>query len=320
MTLTLRTVLLRAAAVAAMSLAVSGVSPAFAQSYPTKEITIVAASAPSGATDIFSRLVGKYMEAAWGKPVVVKNVAGAGGAVGAAQVKNAAPDGYTFVTSNAGTFSTAWQQMDQPTYTADDFVYIETFSGAGCAWVAKGDGPYKTMKDLIAAAKAGKSVSFGAFSSENKMYVDYIGKREGVTFKSVTMKSVPEVLQAVMGGHVDFGFSGGTHVQYVKKGLLRVVASTDIKRVPDSPDVPTLQEMGYGVTNCSVFMIAAPKGLPKEIVQKVSEAMVASMKTEEAKKYLESRESEAIHLGPEGLTKYVKDDVTSFATVTKALK
>jgi tripartite-type tricarboxylate transporter receptor subunit TctC len=109
-------------------------------------------------------------------------------------------------------------------------------------------------------------------------------------------------------------------VQYVKKGLLRVVASTDVNRVPDSPDVPTLKEMGYGVSNCSVFMIAAPKGLPNEIIQKVSDAVVAAMKSAEAKKFLESREAEAIHLGPAGLTKYVKDEAAEFSTVTKALK
>jgi tripartite-type tricarboxylate transporter receptor subunit TctC len=305
---------------AVAALLAANIAPASAQSYPTKEITIVAASAPSGAIDIFSRLLAKQMESAWGKPVVVKNVAGAGGAVGAVQAKSAAPDGYTLVTSNAGTFSVSWQQMEQPTYTADDFVYVNTFSGAGCAWVAKGDGPYKTLKDLIAAAKSGKSVSFGAFSNENKLYVDYVAKKEGVQFKSVTMKSVPEVLQSVMGGHVDFGFSGGTHVQYVRKGLLRVVASTDTARVPDSPEVPTLKEMGYGISNCSVFMLAAPKGTPKDVVQKISEQMVAAMKTEEGQKYLESRESAAIHLGPDGLTKYVMDEAAGFKTVTDALK
>ena len=297
-----------------------GAQPALAQAYPTKEITIIAASAPSGAIDIFSRLTAKYMESAWGKPVIVKNVAGAGGAIGAAQAKNEKGDGYTFVTSNAGTFSTSWQQQANPTYKADDFVYIDTFSGAGCAWVAKGDGPYKTLKDIFAAAKSGKSVSFGAFSNENKLYLDYVAKKEGVQIKSVTMKSVPEVLQAVMGGHVDFGFSGGSHAQYVKKGMLRVVAATDNKRAPDSPDVPTLKEMGYGVSNCSVFMMAAPKGVPADIVKKVSDAVAAAMKTEESKKYLASRESEAVHLGPAGLTKYVMDDASGFATVIKTLK
>lgn len=316
MTLTLRNALLGAVA----ALVAAHVTPASAQSYPTKEITIIAASAPSGAIDIFSRLLAKQMETAWGKPVVVKNVAGAGGAVGAAQAKSVPADGHTLVTSNAGTFSTAWQQMDQPTYKADDFVYVNTFSGAGCAWVTRGDGPYKTLKDLIAAAKSGKSVSFGAFSSENKLYLDYVAKKEGVQFKSVTLKSVPEVLQSVMGGHVDFGFSGGTHVQYVKKGLLRVVASTDADRVPDSPDVPTLKEMGYGITNCSVFMLAAPKGTPKDVVQKISDQMVAAMQSPEGQKYLESRESRAIHLGPDGLTKYVMNEAAGFKTVTDALK
>src|SRR3972149_4121312 len=103
--------------------ALAGVAaaPALAQTYPTKEVTILAGSAPGGAIETFSRLVGKYMEQAWGKPVIVVNRAGAGGAGAAAQAKSATPDGYTLVTSNGGTWTNAWQQMEKPTYGVDDF-------------------------------------------------------------------------------------------------------------------------------------------------------------------------------------------------------
>ena len=291
-----------------------------AADFPAKPITIIAASGPGGAVDLLSRIVGRYMEQAWGQTVVILNKAGGAGGIGATQAKSAAPDGYTLVTSNHGTWSNAWQQMEKPTFTVDDFTYINSMMGGGCAWVTRADGPYKTLKDMIGAAKSGKQVSFGAFSPENKLYVDYLAKREGIQIRSITFKSVPEVLQAVLGGHVDFGFSGGSHAQYVKKGMMRVLAATDVKRAPDSPDTPTLKEMGYGVSNCASFIIAGPKGLPKDITQKIADAVAKAMQTDEAKKFLDSRETTALLLGPDELSKLVHEDAAAYASVVNSLK
>jgi tripartite-type tricarboxylate transporter receptor subunit TctC len=197
---------------------------------------------------------------------------------------------------------------------------VNSLASSACAWVARADSPFTTLKDIWAAAKSGKSISFGAYSTDNKMYVDYIARREGVQIKGVTFKSVPEVLQAVLGGHVDFGFSGGSHAQYVQKGTLRVLAATGDSRTGDSPDVPTLKEMGYGVTNCAIFAIGGPKGIPADIVNKLADAIAKAMHTEEAAKFLEARDNIALNDGPSGLTHRMKEDAAAFADIKKVLK
>ena len=292
--------------------------PVQAAEYPTKPITIIAASPPGGAVDLFSRIIGRHMEKEWGQAVVVLNKSGGGGGIGIAQLKTEAPDGYTFGVSNSDTWSKNWQHMEKPNYTVDDFAYVSSFAGGGCAWVTRAESPYKTWKDIIAAAKSGKSLSFGAFSTDNKLTLNHVGRRDGIKFKTVTYKGISEILPAVLGGHVDFGFSGGSHAQYVKKGTLRVLVATDEKRAPDSPDVPTLREMGYGVSNCAFFMIAAPKGTPGDIVDKVEAAIARGMKTEEMKKYLDSRETTAMVLKPAELARRLKQDAQEYAVTLKA--
>lgn len=300
---------------AAFVVASLAILPAAAAEYPMKSITIVAGSGPGGATDTFARIIARQMEKEWKQNVIVVNKPGAGGALAAGQVKSDVPDGHTLVTSHSGTFSTTWQSMNNPTYGVDDFTYINSMTSASCAWVTRADSPYKTLKDVWAAAKSGKSVSFGGLTAENKKYAAYVARKEGVEIKAISLKSVPEVLQAVLGGHVDFGFSGGTHAQYVKKGDLRVLAAIGGSRVSDSPDVPTLKEMGYGVTDCAVFMIAGPKGIPADIVNKIADVVSKAMQTDEAKKFLESRDSEAMTVGPVELEKIIKEDAAAYGAV-----
>lgn len=299
----------------ALAAGFSTLPPATAAEFPTKQINLVAAGGPGGAVDTLARIVARTMEKDWGQNVVVVNKPGAGGALGAGQVKNDASDGHTLVVGHTGTFSTTWQSMDKATYGVDDFTYINTLTTADCAWVTRGDSPYKTLKDVWAAAKSGKTISYGALTPESKKFASYIAGKEGAQIKAITLKSVPEILQAVLGGHVDFGFSGGGHGQYVKKGDLRVLAAVGGARVSDSPDVPTLKEMGYNISDCAVFMIAGPKGIPADIVKKLADIVSKAMNSEEAKKFLESRNSAAMTVGPDGLEKIVKEEAAAYVIV-----
>jgi tripartite-type tricarboxylate transporter receptor subunit TctC len=307
----------RIAAAAAAIAAASASAPAWAADYPAKPITIVAASGPGGAVDTFSRLIGRQMEKEWRQPVVIVNKAGAGGAVAAAQVKNEAPDGYTLIVSNGNTFFSTWQTTDSATYTVDDFTYINSISGGGCGWIVKTDSPFKSYKDVVAAAKTGKSISFGAFSNDNKLVLSYVAKQDGVAYKMVSYKGITEILTAVLGGHVDFGFSGGSHAQHVKKGTMRVIVATDDKRLADSPNAPTLKELGYDVSECAYFAVAAPKGVPAAIVKQLEAVVARAMDSEEMKKYLEAREAGPLLLGADGVTKRMKEEAEVFRAKLK---
>jgi tripartite-type tricarboxylate transporter receptor subunit TctC len=293
--------------------------PAVAADFPTKPITIVTGSGAGGAIDILSRILARHLEKEWGQSVIVNNKPGAGGMTAATLVKKEAPDGYTLLANNSSVFTTTWQLAEEQTYSVDDFTYVNSLTGSASAWVTRAEGPYKTLKDVWAAARSGKAVSFGSFAIDNKMLAEYVAKKEGVAIKTITLKSVPEILQAVLGGHVDFGISGGTHAQYVKKGVMRVLAVTGDSRVGDSPDVPTLKEMGYGVGDSVIFLVAGPKGMPADIVKKFADAIDKAMHTEEAIKYHESRESAALTIGSAALEQRIKEAAAEFAAVKKSL-
>ena len=257
-------------------------APAPAADYPSKSITMIAGSGAGGAVDTLARIFARHMEKDWGQQVVVHNKAGAGGSIGAQQIKSEPPDGHAIMVINSAALATSWQIIDPAPYTVDDFTYISTVAGATCGWVVKGDSPYKTWKDIVSAAKAGKSVSFGAYSPDNRLVLSYVAKQEGINFKIVNFKSTTEIITAVLGGHVDFGFTGGNHVQHVKKGTMRAVAAVDDKRLPDSPDVPTLQELGYDVNECAFFVVAGPKGMPDPVVTKIADLVARISNSDES--------------------------------------
>ena len=294
--------------------------PAAGTDFPSKQITLVVATGPGGVADSLARIVARYMEGEWGKNVIVLNKPGAGGALGLAAVKNEVPDGHTLVVANGGAFASQWQIMESPTYKVDDFTYVNSLASSACAWVTSAQSPYITLKDVWTAAKSGKSVSFGAYSIETKMYMDYVARKEGAEITGVIFSSVPEALQAVLGRHVDFGFSGGSHAQNVKDGTMRVLAATGDARTGDSPDVLTLKEMGYGVSNCAIHAMAGPKGIPEDVVNKLANGIGKAMQTEAALKFLKGQNDLGLNDGPAGLADRMKTEAAAFAEIKNVLK
>lgn len=291
-----------------------------ASDFPTRQINLIVATGPGGAADGLARIVASYMEKEWGKSVIVLNKPGAGGAIALLQVKNEVPDGHTLLVANGGTFSTQWQLMESPTFKIDDFTYIRSLATSSCAWVTSAKSPYKTLKDVWTAAKSGKSVSFGGTSIEAKMYVDYVAKKEGTEIAVPIFKGVAEALQAALAGHVDLAFSGGSHAPYVKDGTMRVLAATGDSRTADSPDVPTLKEMGYGITFCAIHALAGPKGIPTDVVNKLSDAVRRAMRTQEGLRFLEGRGDVQLDEGPSALENRIKEDAAAFAAMKSELK
>jgi tripartite-type tricarboxylate transporter receptor subunit TctC len=292
-------------------------APAASADYPTKQVTVFIGSGPGGATDHLARVIARHIEKDWGQPAVAINKPGAAGIVAATQLKSEAPDGHTIMVSNSNAMSISWQSLANPPYTVDDFTYISSLATPVCGWVARSSGAYKSWKDIVTAAKAGKSISFGAYSPDNRLMLDYVAKQENISFKVVNFKSTTEVMTAVLGGHVDFGFTGGNHVQHVKKGTMIAIAATDVQRLPDSPNVPTLRELGYDVGNCAFFMVAGPKGMPADVTQKLGDFIAKIVKTDEVEKYIEAREQHTLVLGPAEVTKRMKQDAEDYRTKLK---
>jgi tripartite-type tricarboxylate transporter receptor subunit TctC len=187
-----------------------GVAPAFAADYPTKPIEMQVAYAAGGLADSMARAVAKNMEGTLGQPVVVVNKPGAGGALGVTALKNAKPDGYT-IGVVTGITLTYTPLVEKVSYSLEDFKYLASVGRYQEAFVAPPDKPYKNFKDLVAYAKKNPGMTYASMHPIAENILTAVAKKEGIEWRAIPTKGGSEVMTAVVGKHVDFGFSGGIH-------------------------------------------------------------------------------------------------------------
>jgi tripartite-type tricarboxylate transporter receptor subunit TctC len=274
-----------------------------AADYPQRPIHLYIGSNPAGSTDMLGRVLAKSLQAELGQPVVVHNRTGAGGSVMAAQLKNAAPDGYTlgFTISHAYTGNPAVTPT-AASYGVGDFAHLASVSKGQCALVASADSPYRTLSDLVAAAERGARPIFASQSPLTRIVADYIANQAGVRFRIISVQGGGETMQAILGGHADFAFSGGPHIDYVAAGKMRVLASVEDQRLMTEPDVPTLKELGYDLSSCAIFVVSAPLNLPADVETKLARALAAAIESEPMAALIRRLRYPEYRLGPEEIT------------------
>jgi len=271
--------------------------------YPTMPIDLYIGSAPSGSTDALGRVLSRSLEAELGQPVVVHNVPGAGGAVMATRLMNSAPDGYSLgLTISHAYTGNPVVMPDVTPYSVGDFTHLATVSKGQCALVTSTNKPYRTLEDLIAAAKDGEQPVFASQSPLTRIVVDYIARAEDIRFRVITVQGGGEIMQNILGGHADFGFSGGPHVNYVAAGQMRVLASVEDARLLSSPEVPTLKELGYDISSCSTFVVSAPPGLPEAMQAILSAALQQAIASPAMQTLISNLQYPEHYLGPADVT------------------
>ncbi len=294
--------------------------PALAE-FPEKPIKLVVGFRAGGGTDALATALAKEMEAVLGQPVVKEIKAGAGGGKAAAAVKTAAADGYTLVMAVTPTFAFNTAAIpDKTPYRKDDFDYLESLAKAQEAVYAKADAPYKNWGEMIAHAKKGNDLTYAAVTPFDKLLINYINKKEGTSIKTIPTKGGSGAMKNVLGGHTDLGFSGGNHIKFLGKNEVRVLASMRGERLTDSPDVPTLIELGYPVTFEAHFMIAAPKGLPADVKAKLLNAIREGSKGQAVRDVLKKLPFEEEQLGPDKLRASIDAAHDRFVKLVDELK
>ncbi len=241
------------------------------QDYPTKPIQLLVGFAAGGLADTTARALAKQLEAALGKPVLVVNKPGAGGALGVMAVKAAKPDGYTIgiCPTVVYTYNPLVQKVQ---YSADDFKFFGAAGKTQEAFVSAPDSPWKDFKGLVEYAKKHPGLSYASMQPVGDKIASYIAKKEGVQWRGIPTKGGEEVMTAILGKHVDFGYSGGIHASFVRAGKMITLGGTGDKRLLGSPEVPTLQEQGYDVQIITYMLLSAPKTTPDFIIKKLEEA------------------------------------------------
>ncbi|MGI6453628.1 MAG: tripartite tricarboxylate transporter substrate binding protein [Syntrophomonadaceae bacterium] len=231
--------------------------------FPSKPLNMIINFSAGCGTDLSARTIATAMEKELGQPINPVNKTGGGGTIGVGELAKSSNDGYTFglVTFMAAAMSP--HTMNVP-YTIDDFEFLGTYGKYKYAIAVKSDSPYKTLADLVAAAKT-KNVSYACTGFPNVIPFIELGNKEGVKFTFVPHNSGPECATALLGGHVDAMLQNvNDTLPFVKSGEMRVLAVADAERWPELPDIPTLKDLGYDIAIESWIAVAVPKGTPAE--------------------------------------------------------
>jgi tripartite-type tricarboxylate transporter receptor subunit TctC len=249
-----------------------------ASKFPEREVTMIINYGAGGNTDVASRAIGNAMETILKKPMVPINRGGAQGTLGVSNLAKQRPDGYTMGVVTFSTIAITPHLMDVD-YTVDNFDFIAGVARYRYGLAVLADSPYKTVQDLVNAAKKGKGIFFGAPSAPNNIAMFELGRKTGSKFEQVSFKSGAETVTALLGGHVDVIVQNPSDiVPHVKSGKMRFLASASPMRWKELPNVPTLKEQGFDVEIDSWIGLAYPKGTPKAIRDKMEKvAMTAAV-------------------------------------------
>jgi tripartite-type tricarboxylate transporter receptor subunit TctC len=257
--------------------AVAAVLPAQAQSYPTRAVTLIVPFPAGGGTDAMARIIADKLSAAMGQQVVVENRGGAGGLVGTRAVAKAAPDGYTLLLGHTGTMGIN-PELYAPNTGYDirkDFAPIGLISVMPMAFIANPQAPFKTIADLIAAAKKdpGKiNIGSSPKGTGSHLCAELFMALSGTKMNLIPYKGTAQSINDLAGGHVSVACNIiPTALGNLKAGTLRALAVTTSKRSPFLPDVPTVAESGLpGFETELYYGLLAPAGTPKDIVDKLN--------------------------------------------------
>ena len=291
--------------------------------YPSRAIKLIVPFPAGGGTDLIAREVANKVAVANGWSIIIDNKPGSGGNLGVDAAAKSPADGYTLVlgqTSNLAINPTLYPKL--PYNPQKDLTPIVTVASAPLALVVAADSPYKTLADVVAAAKARpEALNYASSGSGTVAHLatELLQKTAGVKFTHVPYKGAAQGSTDLIGGQIQMYMSSvPTLIGYVKGGKMRVLAVTSAKRTADLPAVPTVAESGFkGFEAVTWFGIAGPAGLPKDVVAKVNGAFNKALQDPEVKKKLASQGADALGGTPEQFARLVHDDIERWAPIVK---
>jgi tripartite-type tricarboxylate transporter receptor subunit TctC len=295
---------------------------ALAQNYPTRSIRLVVPFGVGGGTDILARIVEPLVTKALGQPLVIDNRAGGGSSIGMDVVAKAPPDGYTLVMTDTS-IAVNPSIRPLPYDTINDFVPVSLLATAPVILVAHPSMPAKTLAEFIALAKAKPgelNYASGGIGSSTHLGGELLKFVAGIDVKHVPYKGTGPAMNDLVGGHVQVMFSGISSARpYIDAGTLRALAVTGDARNAAVPDVPTFAEAGLpGVTASTYWGVLAPKGTPKEIVDRVSAEFAKAVRDPGVVKRIGELGYLPIGGGPADYADNIKSEIAKWAPVIKA--
>jgi len=292
--------------------------------YPTKPIRLVVPFTPGGSTDILARAIGLELTKAWGQSVIVENVPGAGGSIGADKVAKAPADGYTLLMGHIGTLA-----VNPSLYPNLPYDPVKSFSPV--AWVARVPNVLvvhpsvkaNTLKELVALAKSKPgqlNYGSGGNGSAANLATEYFKMQTGTSLLHIPYRGTAPAVTDLVGGQIQVLFTGAPAVMgQIKSGQLRALAVSSPRRVDALPDLPTVAETGYKDFEADQWYgVVAPTGTPKEIVARLNSQINLALNSAELKTRLNSEGAIATPNTPEVFGSLIQTEIARWKPVIQS--
>jgi len=298
-------------------------SLASATDYPTKVIELIVPVTAGGSMSMGSRIVAQGLSEILGKPVIIINKPGAGTTIGAGYAAKAKPDGYTLFTFNSASNGVAPAIRSNIGYKNTDFELLGQFAAQDLAIASKLDAPWKTTKDLAEYAKKNpgglKCGTIGAGTSSHFVLELFNSEAGKLKIDSVPFKGDAEMMHALLGGHIHLAATYSVAMKGLyDAGKIRIFGVCSGERASDFPDVPTLKEQGFQkVILQTWYGIAAPVGVPGEILNKLRMSFAKVVQTPETMSMLKHIGFSPVYRDSENFTKFVRDTEEMYFRVAK---
>ncbi len=292
-----------------------------APTYPQKPIRMIVPFTPGGSTDILARSIGQELTKAWGQSVIIENIAGAGGSIGADKVAKSAADGYTLLMGHIGTLA-----VNPSLYPKLPYNPVKDFSPV--AWVARVPNvlvvnpnvPAKTVPELVALAKSKPgqlSYGSGGNGSAANLATEYFKMQTETAILHIPYRGTAPAVTDLMGGQIQMLFTGAPAViGQIKNGQLRALAVSSPKRIEALPDVPTVAEAGYKNFEADQWYgVVAPAGTPREIVLKLNQQINVALNSADMKRRLNTEGAIGTPETPEAFGKLIVQEIERWRPV-----
>ena len=292
-----------------------------APNYPQKPIRMIVPFTPGGSTDILARSIGQELSKAWGQSVIIENIAGAGGSIGADKAAKAPADGYTLLMGHIGTLAVNPSLYPKLPYNpVKDFAPVAWVARVPNVLVVNPNVPAKNVQELVALAKSKPgqlSYGSGGNGSAANLATEYFKMQTETAILHIPYRGTAPAVTDLMGGQIQMLFTGAPAVMgQVKSGQLRALAVSSPKRLDALPDLPTVAEAGYKNFEADQWYgVVAPAGTPRDIVLKLNQQINLALNSAELKKRLTTEGAVATPETPEAFGKLIAQEIDRWRPV-----
>lgn len=295
-----------------------GVFPAQAQSFPSRPVKLIVTYPVGGSSDLMARIMGQKMTEAWGQPVIIESKAGAAGSIGMEFAARQPADGYSFVVGNLGPVAVNPLISKVPYNMDKDFIAVALIATGPNILVVPAGSPYKTLGELIAAARATPgSINFGTSGpgSMSHLASEMIMRQANIKMVQIPYKGGGLAVADLLASQIHMLVSDALPVsQHIKSGRLRALAITSAERSPMSPDIPTFAEAGLqGLVAINWWGVFLPAGTPKAVVDNYHATLVKIMADPDLKNRFAGLGVDALASTPEEFRAFLAAETAKYA-------